>query len=76
MQERQQAQLDRCYLPEPHLRKGQTYTFSAEETKHLHSLRLQSGDAIEVVNGKGALATAVLSAIGRRDAAVRSTAGI
>ena len=71
MQARQTAQLRRCFAPSP-LSKGQLCELPSEAVRHLRSLRLQVGDAVEVVNGRGELATGQLSAIGKRSASVRA----
>ncbi len=53
----------RCfYLPEPELSRGAAIRLPNELKKHLRTvLRLQPGDKIQLFNGTGQLATAVLS---------------
>jgi hypothetical protein len=70
LQERQATQLSRCFLSVPEIREGHVYQLSSEAGKHLKALRSKSGDAIEIVNGQGALAIAEVVAISKREATV------
>ena len=65
--------MDRYYLDEP-LKEDATYTLSGTEVHHLvNVIRKKLGEQIELVNGKGALATATIIALTKRKADVLIT---
>jgi hypothetical protein len=71
VQKRQDTQLRRCYIPDEVLSRGRQYELPAESIRHLHTLRMQPGDGIELVNGRGVLGTGVISVLNKRDGVVR-----
>ena len=72
MQERQHAQLPRFYIASPSLVAGQGLSVPADAAKHMRSLRLQEGSAVEVVNGRGSVAAASVSMLGKGHARVQA----
>jgi 16S rRNA U1498 N3-methylase RsmE len=73
-QARQDSQLSRCFLDTPKLEAGCTYELPHDAVKHLRSLRLQVGDSLELVNGDGWLAQALLALLDKKQATVRTLA--
>ncbi|NGX39013.1 MAG: Ribosomal RNA small subunit methyltransferase E [Chlamydiae bacterium] len=58
---------NRFYLDAP-LTQGSTPSLSGEQLHHIRVMRKDIGDHIELVNGKGSLAKAQITAIDKRDA--------
>ncbi len=61
---------DRYYTPRP-LSPDQTLVLSGEEARHARVMRAKAGGQIELINGKGAIATATLLEVKKRELEVR-----
>lgn len=61
--------IDRFYV-EASLQKGQTQIISGSEFDHMRVMRIEEGDSVELVNGKGLLATAHITQIQKKQALV------
>ncbi len=58
---------DRFFYDAP-LHEGETLHMTGEELKHLVVMRLRAGEPLELVNGRGELAKAVLQAVDKKGA--------